>query len=68
MGRRAHGDRHTRRAVCRRKRRYPTRQAADTAAEELYRDQAAVVESYRCGGHWHTGHNRRKDQGRRRDG
>jgi hypothetical protein len=57
---RAHGKRYTRKAVCRRKRRYTSRAAAETAAAALYRSQAALVVAYPCGRHWHVGHDRRR--------
>jgi hypothetical protein len=57
---RAHGERYTRKAVCRRKRRYASRVAAEAAAAALYRSQAALVVAYPCGRHWHIGHNRRR--------
>ncbi len=56
---REHGDRRTRRSQCRRKVRYATQQAAAQAADRLHRVQAAAVSAYRCGNHWHLGHNRR---------
>ena len=56
---REHGDRRTRRSQCRRKVRYATRQAAALAADLLHRVRAAAVSAYRCGNHWHLGHNRR---------
>jgi hypothetical protein len=58
--RRAHGERYTRKAVCRRKRRYVSRAAAEAAATALYLRQAALVVAYPCGRHWHIGHNRRR--------
>jgi hypothetical protein len=58
--RRAHGERYTRKAVCRRKRRYASRAAAEAAATALYLRQAALVVAYPCGRHWHIGHNRRR--------
>ncbi len=57
---RAHGERYTRKAVCRRKRRYLSRAAAAAAAAALYRRQAAIVVAYPCGRHWHVGHDRRR--------
>ncbi len=56
---RAHGERYTRKAVCRRKRRYASRTAAEGAAA-LYLRQAALVVAYPCGRHWHIGHDRRR--------
>jgi hypothetical protein len=56
---RDHGDCRTRRSQCRRKVRYPTRQAAWQAVAALYRLRSACLFAYRCGDHWHLGHNRR---------
>jgi len=39
------------------------RQAAQQTAAALYRLQAARLSAYRCGDHWHVGHNRRPTTG-----
>jgi hypothetical protein len=58
---RAHGECYIRKAVCRRKRRYVSRTAAEAAAAAaLYLRQAALVVAYPCGRHWHIGHDRRR--------
>jgi hypothetical protein len=57
---REHGDRRTHRTECRRKVRHRSRQAAQRHADRLWRFQAARVRVYRCGDHWHVGHDRRR--------
>jgi hypothetical protein len=57
---RDHGDRRTRRSQCRRKVRHRSRQAAQRQADRLYHLQAAHLHAYRCGDHWHIGHDRRQ--------
>jgi hypothetical protein len=47
-------------AACRRKRRYASKAAATAAAAAVYPHKAALVRAYRCGNHWHIGHDRRR--------
>lgn len=59
------GRKERRRAMCAGKHRYPTRVEAERAARGMARRWATSFAAFRCGDHFHVGHNGRGRAARR---